>query len=141
MLGWKVGILLITMHIVGSVVLNRRLVMNKIDMFKPFSGSIDDLLKHVDKFNPDDVEKILIDKTDDVLLDDATAIEMIMSDANMDRETAMAILSDIKLEEVNRVIGSLIQDGLVEVFDYDTNGDPLYTLTSTGKVMAKKLKN
>ncbi len=115
--------------------------MNKIDMFNPFSGSIDDLLKHVDKFNPDDVEKILIDKTDDVLLDVATAIEMIMSDANMDRETAMAILSDIKLEEVNRVIGSLIQDGLVEVFDYDTNGDPLYTLTSTGKVMAKKLKN
>lgn len=115
--------------------------MNKIDMFKPFSGSIDDLLKHVDKFNPNDVEKIVIDQTDDVLLDDATAIEMIMSDGNVDRETATSILTEVKLEEVNRVIGSLIEDGLVEVFDYDTTGEPLYTLTSNGKVMAKKLKN
>ena len=115
--------------------------MNKKDMFKPFHGSIDDLLNHVDKMNPDDVEKIVVDQSEDVLLNDKDAINMIMAEGQLDHETAEAILTEIKLEEVSRAIGNLLEEGLIEVSDYDAVGDPMYSLTDNGKVLATDLKS
>jgi len=115
-------------------------VYNK-DIFKPFRGSIDDLLNHVDKMNPDDVEKIVVDKSEDVLLSDTDAINMIMAESQLDRETAEAILTEIKLEEVRRAIGNLLEEGLIEVSYYDVAGDPIYSLTDNGKAIVTDLKS
>lgn len=109
-------------------------------MFRPFTGTIDDLLKKVDTIDPDEVERIVVDQTQDVLLPDDLAIELIMSEAKLSREDAERILTEVKLEEVDRAIARLIEQGLVEVTNYGEDGAPLYGLTSEGKQLAGELK-
>lgn len=108
-------------------------------IFRPFNGSVDDLLNHVDKFDPTVVENVVVNQTEEVLLDDTTAIAMIQSELNCDEEMAKDIFNNIKLEEVTRVIDNLVDEGLVEVVDY-VDGEPRFSLTENGKLMSEKLK-
>ena len=112
---------------------------NNQDMFKPFHGSIDELLDHVNnKIDAGAVERIVVDKTEDVLLNNETAIQLIMSEADVNKEIATDILNEIKMEEIYASLAKLVEDGLIEVVKYDEDGQPLYGLTSNGAIVAKQ---
>jgi len=108
-------------------------------MFVPFKGNVDQLLNHVDTLDPTMVEDVVVNKTKDVLLDDEVAIKMIQSELNCDLETATDVFTQIKFEEIDRVLKNLMDDGLVEISDY-RDGEPMYSLTENGKMIAKKIK-
>lgn len=108
-------------------------------MFVPFKGSVDQLLSHVDTLDPNMVEDVVVNQTKDVLLDDDVAIKMIQSELGCDLESATDIFTQIKLEEIDRVIKNLMDEGLVEICDYH-DGEPMYSLTDNGKMIAKKIK-
>jgi len=128
---------------VGSVLIKMKNQKNNEEdlqsIFRPFNGSVDDLLNHVDKFDPTVVENVVVNQTEDVLLDDTTAIAMIQSELNCDKEMATDIFNNIKLEEVKRVIDNLVEEGLVKLVDY-VDGEPVFSLTENGKLIADKLK-
>jgi len=113
--------------------------INKI--FVPFSGTIDQLLNHVDKIDPTQVENVVVNHTEDVFLDDKTAIEMIKSELNCENQQAVDILNEIKLAEISEILNNLVKEGLIEISEYDKNGEPLYSLTETGKLFSKKIIN
>lgn len=114
--------------------------MNKNDIFRPFTGTIDELLNHVkDNIDPEDVENIVIDKHDDVLLTDDEVINLIVAETGVDEEEAKDILMDMKRQEVESVINKMVDEGLVEVVRYDDNGDPVYGLTDNGKFISDQL--
>jgi predicted transcriptional regulator len=108
-------------------------------MFVPFKGSVDELLNHVNKLDPDEVEDVVVNQTKDVMLDDDVAIKMIQSELDCDEQMAKDVFNQIKLEEVDRVLKSLIEEGLVQVSEYK-DGEPMYSLTDNGKFFAEKLK-
>ena len=109
-------------------------------MFKPFNGSVDELLDHVDsQINPEDVENIVVNKTEDVLLDNDTAIQLIMSEADCNIEMAQTLLDEMKREEITKVLNNLVESGLIEVVKYDEDGEKMYGLTENGSVIAKQL--
>ncbi|NBR07292.1 MAG: hypothetical protein EBT92_16220 [Planctomycetes bacterium] len=111
---------------------------NKVNpAFVPFTGTIDQLLANMDKVDVDQVERVVVDQTEDAILSNSDAIAMIMAEANVSHEEAVDILNDIKCEEVKRVLDGLMNEGLVEVTSYDEDGQPLYNLTENGKVLAK----
>lgn len=110
--------------------------INKI--FVPFTGTIDQLLNHVDKIDPTQVENVVVNHTEDVFLDDKTAIEIIKSELNCEKQQAMEILNQIKLEEISKTLNDLVEEGLVEISEYDKNGEPIYSLTEAGKLFSKK---
>ena len=112
---------------------------NSQEMFVPFKGSVDDLLNHVDKFDPTEVEDVVVNQTKDVMLDDDVAIKLIQSELNCDLQMATDVFNQIKLEEVDRVLKNLVNEGLVEVSEYK-DGEPMYSLTDNGKFFAEKLK-
>jgi len=99
----------------------------------PFTGNVDQLLAHIDA-------SVDIEQLEDVILNDDEAIKMIMAECDCDESMARDILTEIKLEEVDRVIKNLVADGLVEVKSYSPDGEPMYGLTDNGNVLAENLK-
>lgn len=107
--------------------------------FTPFTGTVDDLLKNMDKVDVDQVERVVIKQNEDYILTDPEAIAMIMAEANVSNEEATDILNEIKHEEITRVCANLVEQGLIEVASYDEDGNPSYSLTDNGKVLAENL--
>lgn len=107
--------------------------------FVPFSGTVDELLARMDSVDVDQVERVVVDQNEDVVLSDADAIAMIMAESNASHEEAEDILREIKCEEVKRIVDGLVAEGIVEVAEYDKDGQPLYTLTQNGKALADTL--
>jgi hypothetical protein len=116
--------------------------MNNRDILsKPFSGSIDELLKFTQE-NADFVEDVVVNDKD-ILLSDTESIGMIkeMTNYEISDEEARKMLDEIKMEAVRESINKLIEEGLVEVKSYDDNGEPLYGLTAAGDKTADEIKN
>lgn len=107
--------------------------------FTPFTGTVDDLLKNMDNVDVDQVERVVIKQNEDYILTDSEAIKMIMSEADVTEDVAKDILNEIKHEEITRVCANLVEQGLIEVVSYDADGDPSYSLTDNGKVLAENL--
>jgi predicted HTH transcriptional regulator len=107
--------------------------------FTPFTGTVDDLLKNMDKVDVDQVERVVIKQNENYILTDPEAIAMIMAEANVSNEEATDILNEIKHEEITRVCANLVEQGLIEVASYDEDGNPSYSLTDNGKVLAENL--
>lgn len=99
----------------------------------PFTGNVDELLAHVDSVTN-------IEELDSVVLNDNEAIKMIMAECDCDESMARDILTEIKLDEVDRVLKNLMADGLVEVKSYSPDGEPQYGLTDNGHILAENLK-
>jgi hypothetical protein len=107
---------------------------------------VDDLLNHVQKkIDPVDVENIVVNETEDVLLNYDEAVALVQSECKCDKEQAELIYNQIRREEVERVCGDLINKGIVRIAGYTTmeNGDvePTYELTEEGKKYAETIKN
>jgi hypothetical protein len=105
--------------------------------FVPFRGTVDELLANMDNVDADQVERVVVNQSEEVIMSDSDATAMIMSEANVSREEAVDILNEIKCEEVKRVLDGLMKEGIVEVSSYDQDGQPLYSLTNNGKVLAQ----
>lgn len=101
--------------------------------FIPFSGTVEELLSHMDEVDSDRVERVVVDGTEDVLLSDADSIALIKSESNVSDEEAHRILNEVKLEEINGALASLVDRGFIEVVSYDGDGMPQYGLTELGK--------
>lgn len=109
--------------------------------FTPFTGTVDELLTHVGEVDADQVERVIVDGTEDVRLTDADAIQLIMAEEQCSESVAEQLLTMIKDAELKQALSELVNSGLVEVSKYDENGDPLYSLTDNGKILAEGMKN
>lgn len=101
---------------------------------KTFTGSIDELLAHVSKADPNQVEKEhAIDLNR--ILSHEEAIELIMKDGDVSREVAEQLYLEIKLEMVTEACESLVKKGYLEIVSYDPkdNFEAQYGLTQKGK--------
>lgn len=107
--------------------------------FTPFRGTVDDLLKNMDNVDVDQVERVVVKQNEDYILSDPEAISMIMAESDVSKEVAEDILNEIKHEEIVRVCANLVEQGLIEVSSYDADGNPSYSLTNNGKVLAENL--
>lgn len=106
---------------------------------KPFTGTVDELLDHMNNIDDSKVESD-INEDRDVLLSDGEAITQIMEELKCDRTEAEKVLMMVKEEEVKNTLNNLMSEGLVEISRYDADGEPLYSLTDAGKNVAENLK-
>ena len=101
--------------------------------FKNFKGSVDELLDHCSKIDPNVVEN------EDYILSTEEAIDVIKEEYGCNDEEAKVILDEIKLAEAREIIQKLHDEGIVEVKEYRA-GEPLWGLTEKGKEEAKRIK-
>mgnify|MGYP003338012089 CR=1 FL=1 len=105
-----------------------------------FTGTVDQLLAHVDLLDEVTITKD-VEAGADVILSDGEAVLEIMKEVGCDRDEATKILQEIKLLEVDEAIQNLVNDGLVEIKSFDKDGNPdMFGLTQLGKNYAEKLK-
>jgi hypothetical protein len=108
-------------------------------LFKNFTGSVDQFLEHTSNIDGDDVEKIVVDQSEDVMLNPENAVEFVKNELHCSDEEARRIVEEIQREEADKAISSLIERGLIEVSSYK-DGEPLYSLTDAGEKYAEKIK-
>jgi hypothetical protein len=113
----------------------------KTDGFVPFVGTVDELLAHMENVDGDQVERVAVDNTEDVLLSDSESLALIKSESNLNDEQARSFLSEVKREEIDRALDNLKELGLIEVANYDSEGQPEYGLTDLGRQYNSHLKN
>lgn len=103
-----------------------------------FTGTIDDLLNRAIEISNkmDETPRIVEFNQEDY--DDC--IDYIMTSENLDRESAIGLYNQIRLQEVSDIIQDLVDKGLLEVVSYDETGEPKYGLTDQGKDAAKQIK-
>ena len=113
---------------------------NKEIFTKPFTGSIEDLLAHTDA-NADFVDRVNSGQ-EDVMLTREEAINDIIEQSGytLSTEDATKVLDEIMLGIVDEYIKGLIEEGLVEIKDYDEKGEPRYGLVPQGESTYQKNK-
>ena len=75
--------------------------------FKNFKGSVDELLDHCSKIDPNVVEN------EDYILSTEEAIDVIKEEYGCNDEEAKVILDEIKLAEAREIIQKLHDEGIV----------------------------
>ena len=112
---------------------------NKKILTDSFKGSIDDLLNHCSE-NADYVSDV-VEEVEQVQLTDNEAAKMINEKFKyFTHDECLKIVQQIKLEEVRETIDKMINEGLVEVKEYDAQGDPKFVLTERGNKYKESLK-
>jgi hypothetical protein len=94
-----------------------------------FKGTVEDLLNRV-LTAPQEA----IDRVGDAneRLNREEAIAFAMDDLKISREEAERIVTEIQLEEFHRIAKSCVERGLLEITEYDGEGQPIYTPTIMG---------
>jgi len=114
--------------------------MGKEIFTKSFSGSIDDLLNYCQS-NADFVADV-IDGKKDFPITEEEAISMIKEEfPDIPEEEVMEVLNQVKLDEAKSIIESLVAKGLLEIVDYNADGEAVYGPTELGKEWIKNQKN
>jgi predicted transcriptional regulator len=99
-------------------------------MFNTFyKGSVDDLLAHVGTAPKEEIEKV---GSDDQMLNREELIASIMDEAKCPREEAERIATELQLEEFDRIVKPMVEKGLLEISEYDKDGQPVYKPTLKG---------
>lgn len=101
--------------------------------FKNFKGSIDELLDHCSKIDPNVVDD------EDYILSNEEAIDVIKEEYGCSDADAKKILENIKLSEAREIIQKLQDEGIVELKEY-RDGEPIWGLTEKGKEEALRIK-
>jgi len=99
-----------------------------------FNGSIDELLNHVSNVSDEEIERI---SDDNRMLDREESIALVMEEAKLPREEAEKIVTEFQLEELDIILKGMVEKGLIEISEYDKEGNPLYTATEKGKKYLK----
>lgn len=95
-----------------------------------FKGSVEDLLKQMDTPEAAEAIKQVGDKNQVLTREEIVAF--IMDEAKCPREEAERFATEIQLEEFNRIIQPMIEQGLIELTGYDDEGPPKYLPTQKG---------
>jgi len=101
---------------------------------KFFQGSVDDLLNHVAAAPTETINKV--GNVDEVLNRDE-AIATVMDDMKVSKADAEAIVTELQLEEFDRIAKDMVEKGLLEITSYDNEGNPQYTPTQKGLNLLK----
>lgn len=88
-----------------------------------FNGTVDDLLNHVGTAPAEEIRTV---DADNKILNREECIQSIMDSHKIDRELAEKCVTEIQMEEFNRIIQSLLEKGMVEVTGYDEENQPIY---------------
>jgi hypothetical protein len=99
-----------------------------------FKGSVDDLLNKVTTAPPEAINKV---GNKDELLNREELIATVMDDFKMPRAEAERIVTEIQMEELDRIAKKMVSDGLLEISEYDNDGNPKYIPTPLGLSLLK----
>ena len=92
-----------------------------------FTGTIDQLLDHCANLDLKSVqEQINKQNRND-------CIEYIKKESGCSEEEANTIYDEIRMEEVEETVHQLVMDGILQIRDYNADGDPEFILTELGK--------
>ena len=97
-----------------------------------FTGTIDQLLEHCDNLDLKSVqEQINKQNRND-------CIEYIKKESGCSEEEANTIYDEIRMEEVDETVHQLVMDGILQIGDYNADGEPEFILTELGKQLQKQ---
>src|ERR1017187_10155339 len=102
-----------------------------------FTGSIDDLLNHVSNVSNEEIERI---GDENLMLNREECIALVMEEGRLPKEEAEKIVTEIQLMELDEIMKGMMERGLVEIAEYDENGQPGYIITKKGKDYVKNEK-
>ena len=94
-----------------------------------FTGTVDDLLNKVTTVPTEVINKV---GNKDELLNREELIATVMDDFKMPRAEAERIVTEIQMEELDRIVKKMMDNGLLEISEYDTDGNPQYKPTLKG---------
>lgn len=92
-----------------------------------FKGTIDQLLEHCDNLDLKSVQ----DQINKQNRNDC--IEYIKKESGCSEEEANTIYDEIRMEEVDETVHQLVMDGILQIGDYNADGEPQFILTELGK--------
>ncbi len=98
---------------------------------KPFSGSIDQLLRRCSEMSKEDIDKI------DAEAEKNMSISFIMKEMDCSFEEAIVIYKEIAIIETQKALDQMLETGEVKIVGYNEDGEALYEITKKGR---KKLK-
>ncbi len=97
-----------------------------------FTGTIDQLLEHCDNLDLKSVqEQINKQNRND-------CIEYIKKESGCSEEEANTIYDEIRMEEVDETVHQLVMDGILQIGDYNADGEPEFILTELGKQLQEQ---
>ena len=104
-------------------------------MYKNFRGNIDELLAHCASADANEVEQVVCDGKD-MVLSPEEARDSIMEDYHLSKEDAEKFVTQIQLEEFDRIAKKLVEKGLLKITSYgdsshlfgDGDGNPTYSV-------------
>jgi len=96
---------------------------------KFFTGTVDELLNKVTTAPVEAINKI---GNKDEVLNREELIATVMDDFKMSRAEAERIVTEIQLEEFERIAKGMVEKGLLEITGYDGEGNAQYTPTLKG---------
>jgi len=94
---------------------------------KPFSGSIDQLLRRCSEMSKEDIDKI------DAEVEKNASISFIMKEMDCSFEEAVAVYKEIAMIETQKVLDQMLKTGEVKIVGFNKNGEALYEITKKGK--------
>lgn len=92
-----------------------------------FKGTVDQFLEHCANMDPNAVQE-QVDKQNH-----ASCIEFIIKESGCTQAEAEMIYGEICLDEVKQTVDKLVADGLLQIDEYDADGEPKFILTELGK--------
>ena len=94
-----------------------------------FKGSVDELLAHVGNAPQSEIDKA---GREDTVLNHEEIVAFIMDELKLPKEEAERLATAIQLEELKRVELSMVEKGLLEITEYDADGEPILKPTLKG---------
>jgi hypothetical protein len=99
-----------------------------------FTGNIDQLLNHCTQLDTETTDEQLN------LAQREAGIQYIMNQERISYELATEIYNRIAYEQIGMQLKKLIEEGIVEIDEFNENGEPLYKLTEFGKLVAEEIQ-
>jgi|SRR5579862_2650179 len=95
-----------------------------------FKGNVDDLLKQMESAPAEAINKV---GDDTELLNREELIATVMDDYKLPHEEAERIVTEIQMEEFDRIAKKLLDEGFIEIESYDGDGNPVYSVVGDAK--------
>ena len=94
-----------------------------------FKGSVDDLLNKVTTAPVEAINKV---GNKDEVLNREELIATVMDDLKLPRAEAEKFVTEMQMEEFDRIAKGMVEKGLLEITGYDGDGNAQYTPTLKG---------
>jgi len=101
---------------------------------KFFSGNADDLLAMVCTAPTSEIQSV---DDPNKLLNRGELIDTVIDEFQVPKEEAERIVTEIQTEELTKICNKMVEMGLVEVNEYDDEGNPKYTPTELGRKLVE----